>query len=201
MATKLSEIVTRVETLLTITVGNFVAVKAYNDFCSMIERAEGQRYAHRHRKSVVVSLSDSGYDLSGISNLRNADDGFEVFTLNTGETFARSENKLDRIPQGIQLQKGFWIHEGKLYSNIFNMFGVQSPQNVLILYMAKTTREDYATAPNTITLTMDQDCELAFENYMSMLYHQGKYQPAKIAEAQQWAKGWLDDYFSTVSKS
>lgn len=199
--TFLSDLKTRFETTFTESTTNFVVIQAYNDFCSMVERAESKRYGHRHRKEVTVSLPSSGYLLTGISDIQNYDVGFHVFVLRDGETMPRSENKLERIPHGIQGRKGYYVSGNTLYSNIFDFYGQVDAVNILIQYMAKTARLVTSADLKVSTFAFDQDLETAFMYYLSMLFYQGKFQPTKVGEAQQWSMGWLNEYFSNSSSS
>lgn len=199
--TYLADIKSRFETMFTESVTDFIVIQAYNDFASMVERAESKRFGHRHRKEVTVSLPDTGYLLSAITDLQSSDSGFEVFLLDENSTVVKSQNKLERIPHGIQSRKGFYIKEGRLFSNIYDFFGFTSPRNVVIKYLVKTSRVAFTADLTTESFSFDQDLETAFMYYLSMLFYQGQFEPQKIGEAQAWAMGWLNDYFSNAATS
>ncbi len=195
--TYIADLVSEVETHLTIEISDEDTRWCYNEFTSLVKRILQRRYGEGTRY-LATSVSSTGLDLSTvITDAKNFNIGFEVWE-GTDFTDLRTEDTLQRIHPGICTRPGYFIINDNLYlKNIHGVPGkITSGINVVILYKIIRTVLADTDDLTTYEFEFDQDLEPAFKRYLEAIFFDGVFRPGNVANALSQAKQWIDIYIN-----
>jgi len=194
--TTLAEIQTDLQDHLGVDVADSEILLAYNDFSTLVWRAEGDKYPESQRKtSESISVPSSGYDLSLITDLRNARVGFEVYGWDSNQQRLTVAKKYSRAHPAMAEDYKFYVDEG--YLKIPAIEGTNQTRTVKVLYFKKRNVIATGSDLSLVNFEYDQDLEYAFRKYARMMYFDGRYQPDMMLQAEQYALGQIEGYFSS----
>lgn len=161
-------------------------IDAYNDFNSIVQRLDRTAFPGKHRLTLTtLSVTASGYALSGLTNLGSTDEGFRVYE----DDEVKPQKMLEKVHPSAQ-GKGYYIEAGNLY------LSKKESGTVTIEYTKKTDRTAIGTDLTTVTLAMDQDLEQAWHRYLMFTFYDGEYQFDMRADAEDRAIQELQRYYN-----
>jgi len=166
-------------------------IDALNDFYSIVQRLDRRQFPEKYElESASTSVTSSGYDISGLTNIGTFDEGFTVY-----KNEVKTQNILPRMSQSDQ-REGYFIQGNTLY-----LTPNKKSASIIILYQKKTTRLPLTQDLSAHTVEIDQDLEMALKLYIRQSFYDGKYQFDLRADAENAALAEVQRYFDKSPKS
>jgi len=166
-------------------------IDAINDFYTLVHMTERRVDPNKYRANTgVISLPETGYDLSLLTNPANFIDGFKVYMGSRSS----KDILLRRFPS--TAKQGYYIEQNTLFGT-----NISFPKDIVIEYKLKGTRVALGTGLSTHTLQINQDLEKAVRKYVRMSFFNGEYQFDLRDDAENAALQEIQRYFDGNANS
>lgn len=196
MTINVSDVQSDLDNLYKISVEDFVAMLAWQDFNSLVDRVQQEKFPDRGRKtSSTFTGGPDGTALSTVAtDIRNNNVGFEVYLMDDTEKINVHNKCLKKAPA--LCYQALTYHVDAAGSIYFPWVASGDTKTFKLQYFEKRTRVDTSGDPASTEFTFDQDLEAAFRDFMQAYYFKSKMEPVNMSNARQEAMEQIEIYFS-----